>query len=90
MFNQFADNSWAMIKLDMSAGRRCPHNWEFATKGVKIKQSRPRACQDQLREPLILQGCSLSGLSKINPVCVQVKEIHTVPNYLTATAYYTI
>jgi len=27
-------------KIDLSTGHQCTHNWEFVTKGVKIKQLR--------------------------------------------------
>ena len=42
----------------------------------------PEACQNQFWTPLILHGCSPSGLSIIRFVCVQIREIHTVRNYL--------
>ena len=48
----------------------------------------PGACQNQFWAPLILQGCSPSGLPKIRFVCVEIREIHTVSNYLIATVYY--
>ena len=40
-----------------------------------------RGLSKSISPPLILQGCRPSGLSKIRFVCVQIREIHTVPNY---------